>query len=68
MQAVAEKILVAVREPVKVRGEQLVLQASCGIALYPDHGDSQAAIEERADKAMYSSKYAGAPLAHTAMS
>ena len=59
VRAIAEKVLVTVREPVEVRGEQLALEASYGIALYPDHGDSQEAIEERADKSMYSAKHMG---------
>ena len=56
VQQIAEKLLVAVRAPVLVRGKALALNASYGVALYPNHGDSQKKIEEWADKAMYAAK------------
>jgi diguanylate cyclase (GGDEF)-like protein len=63
VQLIAEKLLQAVREPVLVRGRHLALSASYGVALYPHHGDSQQAIEESADKAMYSAKHSAKPVA-----
>jgi diguanylate cyclase (GGDEF)-like protein len=63
VQEIAKKILVAVQEPVTVRGKQLALMASHGIALYPDHGGSQIAIEEQADQAMYRAKHSTGPIA-----
>lgn len=67
VQGIAEKILVAIEEPVLVRGKHLALKASCGIALYPDHGANQKAIEEAADKAMYSAKHSTGSMALSAV-
>lgn len=63
VQVIAEKLLQTVKEPVLVRGRHLALDASYGIALYPNHGDNQKAVEESADKAMYSAKHANDPVA-----
>lgn len=60
VRAIAEKIVSAVEEPVRVRGRELSLRASYGIALFPDDGKLQQQIEEAADRAMYSAKPSGA--------
>lgn len=60
VQAIAQKVLASVEQPLMVRNKRLALKASCGIALYPDHGDSQKAIEEQADSAMYAAKHSSA--------
>jgi diguanylate cyclase (GGDEF)-like protein len=54
--AVAEKIRQALREPFALEGITLDLDASVGIALYPDHGQYVETLLQRADVAMYLAK------------
>jgi diguanylate cyclase (GGDEF)-like protein len=49
----------AIREPYECLGHQLTTDASIGIALAPDHGDSLDQILKNADLAMYAAKSAG---------
>lgn len=63
VQMIAEKVAATVRMPVALRKQSLALRASCGIALFPDHGSSQKQIEEQADVAMYQAKQAGKSVA-----
>jgi len=57
---VAEKILKAIQTtPLPVRGQNVPISASIGVACYPEHGGSVEAIKEKADKAMYVSKASG---------
>lgn len=57
--ALADKLLAAIRAPVEVDGLRLELDASIGIALYPDDADSAGKLVEQADGAMYAAKLAG---------
>ena len=58
--AVANKILTAIQEsPLNVRGKNVPVTASIGVACHPEHGGSVEVIKEKADKAMYASKSAG---------
>ncbi len=43
--------------PVSIDGTKVRVSASVGVALYPDHGDSHAALLRSADVAMYESKH-----------
>ncbi|HEY2601518.1 MAG TPA: EAL domain-containing protein [Thermoleophilaceae bacterium] len=54
--AVAERILKALEEPFVAAGLALEVDASIGIALYPDHGDRVAKLLRAADVAMYLGK------------
>jgi len=56
---VADKIVVALSEPVTVRGHALHLGASIGAAIYPAHGESGAELLRHADLAMYQAKKSG---------
>ena len=56
---IAAKLIAAVEQPVKLRNQLMVLSASCGVAVYPQDGTSQAELEEKADKAMYRAKQRG---------
>jgi diguanylate cyclase (GGDEF)-like protein len=49
----ARKILKALEEPFTVEGLSLSIDASLGIALYPDHGVSTDSLIQRAEIAMY---------------
>ncbi len=53
---VAEKIIQAVEQPFELEGQNFVLGASIGIALFPDHGDDGHTLLRCADVAMYSAK------------
>ncbi|SIT04512.1 sensor domain-containing diguanylate cyclase [Neptunomonas antarctica] len=60
--AIANKILNQLRTSVSVKtasGEQFVIQASIGVAVYPDHGKNEKNLLEVADKAMYIAKQRG---------
>lgn len=58
--AVANKILTAIQtSPLNVRGKNIPVTASIGVACHPEHGATIEVIKEKADKAMYASKSAG---------
>jgi diguanylate cyclase (GGDEF)-like protein len=46
-------------QPVRVRGEQVYISVSAGVATYPDCAASATELVERADAALYESKEAG---------
>ncbi|HEX4903071.1 MAG TPA: GGDEF domain-containing protein [Acidimicrobiales bacterium] len=53
---VAARITEALEEPLEVDGMILVVEASCGVAVAPDHGDTADLLLQRADIAMYAAK------------
>ena len=59
----AEKILEALREPVRIADATFTVSASIGISLYPDDGADQDALIQRADAAMYVAKRNGSRIA-----
>jgi diguanylate cyclase (GGDEF)-like protein len=59
VEAVAERIIAALRPPIVTETLRLDVEASTGIALYPDHGNDADTLLQRADVAMYVAK--GAP-------
>jgi diguanylate cyclase (GGDEF)-like protein len=58
--AVAEKARAALHQPLTIDGVMLDLDASIGIAVYPDHGNDAAELLQHADVAMYAAKQAHA--------
>jgi diguanylate cyclase (GGDEF)-like protein len=46
----------ALRRPIALRGVAVELEASIGVALYPDHGTTVGELLQRADVAMYEAK------------
>jgi len=60
---VAARISEALVEPFTVDGVQLTVEASCGITMAPDHGESAETLIQRADVAMYAAKGSQSPLA-----
>jgi diguanylate cyclase (GGDEF)-like protein len=58
---VAERVRRGLDEPFVVSGLTLEVEASIGIALFPDHGEDVETIMRHADVAMYVSKEAHAP-------
>lgn len=58
-EAVADKLRLALGQPFRVLGSTETVAPSIGIALYPQHACTGAALIARADAAMYSAKLAG---------
>jgi diguanylate cyclase (GGDEF)-like protein len=58
-EALAEKVLSAVAEPVVWLERELTVGASIGLALYPEHGASADILVTTADNAMYRAKNTG---------
>ena len=58
VQGRAQALLAAVRAPFEIEGITLNIEASIGIALYPEHGRSVGALLRCADVAMYTAKKA----------
>jgi len=57
---VAEKVIAALEEPVRVQGQALTITTSIGIAVFPGEGDDgMQELMRRADLAMYQAKEAG---------
>ncbi|MDX9885775.1 diguanylate cyclase domain-containing protein [Thauera sp.] len=59
-----ERIVHALEAPIDVGGQSVVVTASIGIALYPQHGGDEDALMQAADRAMYAAKAAGASTYH----
>jgi diguanylate cyclase (GGDEF)-like protein len=57
--ALAEKLLVLVREPFQLGGHELRMSVSIGIAMYPGNGANQHELLTNADAAMYHAKSLG---------
>ena len=58
-ETAADKILETLRDPFVIEGLEMVVRASIGISLFPDHGDDPDLLLKRADKAMYMAKKMG---------
>jgi diguanylate cyclase (GGDEF)-like protein len=58
-ERMAEKIVIGVREPMRVLGMPLEISASVGVATYSGGELSPAELMRRADQAMYAAKSAG---------
>jgi diguanylate cyclase (GGDEF)-like protein len=56
--AVADKLRAALQQPLSIDGVALDLDASIGIAVYPEHGNDAAELLQHADVAMYVAKQA----------
>jgi diguanylate cyclase (GGDEF)-like protein len=55
----AKRALAAFADPIAVGGRQLTVQASAGVALYPDDGEDAETLLKNADMAMYQAKASG---------
>ena len=60
---VARLLLEKLDSPIEVSGNDLFVGASIGIAIFPDHGDTDELLLSRADVAMYSVKGTGSSYA-----
>ncbi len=63
---VEEKVMKALEAPFLIRGLPLSLEASIGIALYPDHGATPASLLQRADVALDAAKRLGGAVLYSA--
>jgi diguanylate cyclase (GGDEF)-like protein len=57
-ELVADKVLTAIAEPFPIKGVNLRVTASIGIALYPEHAHDDEQLMQHADVAMYEAKTA----------
>jgi len=55
----AQRIIHALREPIRVENQRLSVAASIGVAVFPDHGQSPELLLRSADLAMYKAKENG---------
>ena len=58
-EVVAETLSRAIEEPFRSQGLTLLVRASVGIAMFPEHGRDVETLMQRADVAMYSAKARG---------
>ncbi|MGB8856805.1 MAG: diguanylate cyclase [Burkholderiales bacterium] len=58
-QAIAEKIIQALNAPVKLSSGSVIIHASIGVAIFPDHTMEPNELIELADQAMYVAKSSG---------
>ena len=56
---VADKLLLALSTPCHIGRQLVVPHGSIGVSLFPDHGETPAAVVGAADAAMYAAKQAG---------
>jgi diguanylate cyclase (GGDEF)-like protein/PAS domain S-box-containing protein len=56
LEATAEKILETLRQPIELLGNTVDVDASVGVARYPEDGDEANVLLRRADVAMYQAK------------
>lgn len=54
-----ERCLSAISQPIAIGEHRVVVSASIGVALFPQHGDDEEALVHAADKAMYAAKALG---------
>jgi diguanylate cyclase len=57
--ALAEKLLIIIREPFQLDGHELSMSVSIGIAMFPGNGANQHELLTNADAAMYHAKSVG---------
>lgn len=55
-ETVARKLLSGLEEPVVLGDRRVCVTASCGAALFPEHGDEVGVLLRHADRAMYEAK------------
>ncbi len=53
VEAIVQKIVGAVSQPIKTEQAEIVITVSIGVSLYPDHGEDTETLLRKADAAMY---------------
>jgi diguanylate cyclase (GGDEF)-like protein len=59
LEDVAEKIMGVFKQPILMGEQEFYINASCGVAVFPDDGESVKALTKNADIAMYEAKKNG---------
>jgi diguanylate cyclase (GGDEF)-like protein len=59
IRIIAEKLMNSIERPLKFGNAELVLRASIGISIYPDHDTDVSQLIEKADRALYKVKSDG---------
>jgi len=59
IHVVIQKIQSALQPPLMIEGLPIAVEASIGVALYPEHGGNPDSLLQRADVAMYTAKQTG---------
>jgi diguanylate cyclase (GGDEF)-like protein len=59
VQTVMQKLLAAVAEPMTIADRRLVVTASIGLSIFPEHGDNGDDLMRASDRAMYQAKTEG---------
>lgn len=58
-ETIARKVIDAIRQPVEYGGEQIIVSASVGVALYPHDSTTAQELLTHSDEAMYRAKNSG---------
>jgi diguanylate cyclase (GGDEF)-like protein/PAS domain S-box-containing protein len=58
-QGIADKVRQAIQRPFAIENHRISISCSIGVALYPDHGGDELALQRSADVAMYRAKREG---------
>jgi diguanylate cyclase (GGDEF)-like protein len=56
IESIMPKVLAVVKEPICINGVDVVVKASCGVSIFPDHSEQYSALCRYADMAMYRAK------------
>ncbi|WP_368503196.1 EAL domain-containing protein [Alkalihalophilus sp. As8PL] len=56
VRSIADTIVQAINQPYSVEGNEVIVSASCGISLYPEHTENIETLMINADVAMYEAK------------
>lgn len=56
IEVIMPKILSVVKEPIHINGIDVVVRASCGVAIFPNHSEDHSTLCRYADIAMYQAK------------
>ncbi|MEZ5572049.1 MAG: GGDEF domain-containing protein [Halioglobus sp.] len=56
IEAIMPKVLDAIKKPIHINGVDVVVKASCGVAVFPNHSEDHSALCRYADLAMYRAK------------
>jgi diguanylate cyclase (GGDEF)-like protein len=59
VEAILQRVLVSIREPIAIGGETALVRASIGVVYAPEHGAETNGLMQRADEAMYRAKRDG---------
>jgi diguanylate cyclase (GGDEF)-like protein len=56
IEIILPKVLAAVKEPIRINGVDVVVKASCGVSVFPNHSPDHNTLCRYADLAMYRAK------------